>query len=85
MEGKEKLKKILTEWAEFETPKLYPRQFTQTLLEGSEILSIIGARRTGKTYLCYQIIQELKKTTPKDNTIYINFEDERLNPYGRRI
>ncbi|MCX5751843.1 MAG: ATP-binding protein [Candidatus Saganbacteria bacterium] len=80
MDTKEKLKKILTEWHEFKLPKIYQRDFTPSLLEGNEILSIVGARRTGKTYLCYQIIEELKKTCPADNVIYINFEDERLSP-----
>lgn len=69
MESKDKLKKILGEWAEFEIPKLYRRSFDLALLAGSEILSIIGARRTGKTYLCYQIIQDLRKNNPRDNVI----------------
>lgn len=80
MEPKEKLKKILGEWSEYELPSLYPRDFDWSLLAGSEILSIIGARRAGKTYLCYQIIRELKKKVPVQNVLYINFEDERLHP-----
>lgn len=80
MESKEKLKKILTEWFEQEMPFVYQRNFPWELLQGNEIVSIIGARRTGKTYLCYQIISELRKKLPKDNVIYINFEDERLYP-----
>lgn len=80
METKDKLKKILTEWSEFELPKLCRRDFNYPLLEQSEILSIIGARRTGKTFLCYQIIKELKKNIPPENIAYINMEDERLYP-----
>src|SRR3989338_9204993 len=80
MEIREKLKAILTEWAEFKTPPFYPREFDTSLLKGNEILSIIGPRRAGKTYLCYQLIQELKKTVPADNVLYINIEDERLHP-----
>lgn len=80
METREKLKKILTEWSEYELPKLYERDFNFSLLEDSEILSIIGARRAGKTYLCYQIIRELKKRYPPENIAYINMEDERLYP-----
>ena len=39
----------------------------------------IGMRRTGKTYLLLQIIQELQvEGIDKDRIIYINFEDERL-------
>lgn len=80
METKEKLKKILGEWTDYEIPEIYPRDFDKSLLEGNEILSIIGARRSGKTYLCYQIVQELRRTIPSDNILYINFEDERLLP-----
>lgn len=80
METKEKLKRILLEWSAFKLPKLYRRDFDNTLLEGHEILSIIGARRTGKTFLCYQLIQQLREKLPSANVVYINFEDERLYP-----
>jgi predicted AAA+ superfamily ATPase len=80
METKEKVKKILTEWQEFKMPKLYERDFDLSFIQSDEILSIIGARRTGKTYLCYQIINSLKNSVPKDNIVYANFEDERLYP-----
>lgn len=80
METKEKIKKILTEWQEFKPPKLYERNFAPSLIEADEILSIIGARRTGKTYLCYQLIDALKGRVPKGNIVYVNFEDERLFP-----
>jgi len=80
METREKLKKVLMEWHEFEPPKLYERNFDYSLLKGREILSIIGARRAGKTFLCYQIALYLKKLVPADNILYLNFEDERLYP-----
>lgn len=80
METREKLKKILSEWAAYEIPPFYERDFNETLLRGSEILSIMGARRVGKTYLCYQLIQHLRKTLSADNVAYINLEDERLYP-----
>lgn len=80
METREKLRQILLEWSEYEIPKIYLRDFDWRLIEDKNILSIIGARRAGKTYLCYQIIQQLRKSLPKDNIIYINFEDERLYP-----
>ncbi|MGB9613190.1 MAG: ATP-binding protein, partial [Candidatus Margulisiibacteriota bacterium] len=80
MDTREKLKNILTEWHEFEFPRIYKRDFNYSLLESREILSIIGVRRAGKTYLCYQLIQKLKESLPADNILYINFEDERLYP-----
>lgn len=82
MNTKEKLKLILQEWLEYNLPDTYTRNFDMSYLKHDEILSIIGARRAGKTHLCYQIIKELRKNTniPPHNILYINFEDERLYP-----
>ena len=42
-------------------------------------LVLIGMRRVGKTYLCYQKIKErLNKGTPLENILHLNFEDHRL-------
>jgi len=44
------------------------------------IVSLIGARRSGKTYLLYSIIKQLVESgIPRKNILYLNFEDERLN------
>jgi len=41
--------------------------------------SIIGMRRTGKTYFLYQeIVKHLKNGIDRSRLIYLNFEDERL-------
>jgi uncharacterized protein len=82
MQTKEKLRIILNEWSESIPPHIYARQFDMDYLIGDEIISIIGARRVGKTYLCYQIIQKLKEqgNTPPQNILYLNLEDERLYP-----
>ncbi len=42
------------------------------------IVSLIGIRRCGKTYLLYQIINNLRQRIPRENIVYINFEDDRL-------
>jgi predicted AAA+ superfamily ATPase len=81
MESREKLKKVLYEWSEFNIPELCRRDFDVNMLKSKEILSIIGARRAGKTFLCYQMIKELRRSNPAENIIYINFEDERLYPF----
>lgn len=44
----------------------------------SQATLITGFRRVGKTYLLFQTIQKLLQTTPKDQILYLNFEDERL-------
>jgi len=38
-------------------------------------------RRTGKTYFLYQVMAEAVETgTPKEAMLYVNFDDERLQP-----
>lgn len=44
------------------------------------IISLIGTRRSGKTYQLFAIKKELlERGVPAQNIVYINFEDERLN------
>jgi len=76
----EKLRYILEEWFEYETPPLIEREFPYSLLSSSMILSLVGVRRSGKTYLLYQLVNILKKDIPSSNIIYLNFEDIRLYP-----
>ena len=46
----------------------------------NKIISLIGMRRTGKTYYLYQKINELlQKKVKIEQILYINFEDERLS------
>ena len=48
-------------------------------LNSNKIISIVGARRTGKTYVMFQCIKTLKENGVMiDNILYINFENERL-------
>lgn len=76
----EKLHYILQEWFEYQIPPLIERKFPYTLLDSNLILSLVGVRRSGKTYLLYQLVNKLKKDIPSSNIIYINFEDDRLYP-----
>jgi len=40
---------------------------------------VIGMRRSGKTWFCFQKIKHLlKKNIPQNQILYLNFEDERL-------
>lgn len=44
---------------------------------GKEIIKVIvGQRRVGKSYFLFQIMDEIKKTNPRANIIYINKESE---------
>ncbi|MCK5717786.1 MAG: ATP-binding protein [Thiomargarita sp.] len=39
---------------------------------------VIGMRRTGKTFFCYQRMQALLATVSIEKLLYLNFEDDRL-------
>jgi predicted AAA+ superfamily ATPase len=81
----EKLKHSLVEWHEFKLPPLIPRNIGRLAIEKKRIISIIGPRRAGKTYVCFEIINDLMKHgLPRENIIYMNFEDERLVPLDGR-
>jgi uncharacterized protein len=78
---KEKLKRSLTEWHEFTVPSFVSRDFDHVLVTRERIVSIIGPRRAGKTYVCFEIMDALaRRGVPRENIVYINFEDERLVP-----
>lgn len=78
MDTKEKLKDLIVYWKEFNTPEYMERDFKRSYLESEKILTVTGSRRAGKTYLCFQMIDQLD--IPKENILYLNFEDERLQP-----
>lgn len=71
-------KEIIANWKEFKIPALFSRN--QNIdLESDFIITISGPRRAGKTFICFQIIGDLiKKGIPKENILYINFEDNKL-------
>jgi len=48
-------------------------------LNSNKIISLVGVRRSGKTYILYQLINQLREAVDRKNIIYINFEDDRLD------
>ncbi len=75
---KEIFKRIIKDFHEKKSIKTTKRNINIPT-NSKKIITIIGPRRSGKTYLLYQTINELSKTIHKEKIIYINFEDERLN------
>ena len=47
-------------------------------LDSGKIVSLIGVRRSGKSYILFHLIELLRKKIPPQDIIYINFEDDRL-------
>ncbi|OIO34568.1 MAG: hypothetical protein AUJ70_00815 [Candidatus Omnitrophica bacterium CG1_02_40_15] len=72
---KELLKTVIKDFHKRGVPQLIDRAVNIPFNSG-KIISIIGPRRAGKTYLMYQLISRIKDIT---DVLYFNFEDERLD------
>lgn len=79
MTRKDLIKKVLTE----NQLNLNLRVWERTLqipLDTDKIITLVGVRRSGKTYQLLHLIRKLKRMGVSDAQIlYLNFEDERLN------
>ncbi len=72
---------LIKEWFERELPEIKEREINLEKYinwKVKKIIPIIGFRRVGKTFLLFS----LAKKVGKENTIYINFEDERIPRKG---
>ncbi|ODS31093.1 MAG: Archaeal ATPase [Candidatus Scalindua rubra] len=76
----EKILYVLNEWFEGKLPWFIERSFPYEWVDSNLILVLAGVRRSGKTYLLYQIVDRLRKDISPQNIIYINLEDDRLYP-----
>jgi len=76
--NKEKIKKYLLDFNERKFLNIKNREIS--LKESAKIQTIIGARRTGKTYLLYNKILELEKSgVSRKRIVYLNFENPILD------
>ncbi len=76
---KELFKKIITDFQESSFKPTVPRDL-QIPLDSGKIVSLVGVRRSGKTSLLYQIIEDLRTRVNPACIVYVNFEDDRLFP-----
>ena len=77
----ETIKTIIYYWIEKNLPEIKERE--TDLQEYLDILPgkipvVTGFRRAGKTFMVYDLINELLKKYSKEEVIYINFNDERI-------
>lgn len=72
--------KTIKDFQEFELPELVERDVeVDTDPPIKRVVSVIGPRRTGKTFLMFQIIKKLlEKGVEKNRILYINFERDLL-------
>ncbi|TCK05284.1 ATP-binding protein [Phorcysia thermohydrogeniphila] len=74
---KEVLKEVIVSFQRRELPQVISRDL-RLPIDSGKIVTLVGVRRSGKTYLLYQVIKELREKVSPENIVYINFDDERL-------
>ncbi|MCK4790419.1 MAG: AAA family ATPase, partial [Desulfobacteraceae bacterium] len=73
---------LIDDFHERGLPELMSRPQSMAWVPGKANV-VIGMRRSGKTWFCYQQMQELLgKGLEKERLLYLNFEDERLLPFS---
>ena len=74
---KQDLEKIVKEWWDNPLPIVTPRELdllSYYNLPLRKVIALVGFRRSGKTYSFFSLIEKIGK----ENTVYVNFEDERF-------
>jgi predicted AAA+ superfamily ATPase len=75
------LKSILVTGQERPLPEVVARDFDAELVQRHNLLTVIGPRRAGKTFACYQMMRFLRdRGVGRERMLYLNLEDERLTP-----
>jgi predicted AAA+ superfamily ATPase len=75
------IRTILYEWKEKKLPEVIQRDIDLSnyiALQPPKIIAIVGFRRVGKTYLLLHLVNKLLVSIPREEIVYINFEDERI-------
>ncbi len=85
---KEIFKQLITDFQHSTVPTQILRQLDLPNLPPNlrKALVFIGMRRSGKTWILYQLINALQKTQGSlEKILYINFEDDRLSGAGEHL
>ena len=78
MTKKELLKTLIRDFHLRDIPTLKPRRL-DIPLHLNKVVTLTGVRRSGKSSILLQAIEQLRKTVPREQIVYLNFEDERLD------
>ena len=73
----EDFRKVISDWFTRTLPNIYERDI-DIPLDVDVVVSIVGPRRSGKTFMVYSLISRLERFLPRGNVLYINMEHERL-------
>ena len=82
---KEIIKGLLRDFHVNPLPAFFSRSVDIPLATG-KIITLMGARRSGKTFLLYQLVDRLlKQGVSKERIFFLNFEDERLDLEAKHL
>ena len=82
---KEIVKSLLRDFHTIPLPAFTPRELSIPLGTG-KIVTLIGSRRSGKTYMLYQLTAQLiEQGVAREQIFFINFEDERLDLEAKEL
>ncbi|MEK8018765.1 MAG: ATP-binding protein [Candidatus Parabeggiatoa sp.] len=84
MKKKYILKTLLKDFHAATLPTIITREYHIPTNSG-KIMTLIGARRSGKSFLLYQLVKQITVQVPKQQIIFINFEDERLELQSQEL
>ena len=77
---KETIKYVLAQSTTRALPLTMPRQLDLPL-DSNKVVTLVGIRRSGKTYLLYATMRRLEtQGVDRRRMLYLNFEDDRLLP-----
>ncbi len=76
---KETFKQLILDFQAKDLSHVIDRDF-QLPANLDKTISLVGVRRSGKTFILFSLIRRLRETVDNRNIIYINFEDDRLFP-----
>jgi hypothetical protein len=75
-----RLEEVVRYYMGLEVPEPVPRELRFTFPAPKKCVTIIGPRRTGKTYFLYQLLRELRSGDGRVPVLFLNLEDDRLAP-----
>ena len=78
MDKKSIFKQVIKEFHERKLPETYDRELI--IPPTKKIISLVGSRRSGKTFYFYTIIKQLRDSIEPEQILYVNFEDDRILP-----
>ena len=78
--NKETIKYVLRQFVERQLPR-FERRSLEVPADSGKVVCLIGARRTGKTFMMLQIMSDLLEAeVDRERIVYLNLEDDRLYP-----